>query len=313
MTSAEGEWTFPDTLKGHGYAFNKEGQLRKLDAVTGQPGDEPFEFNVSQDQSYNQKRYEALGDAITEHVYGLLETELELKKVPVPKDAAIKESAVIFVSSDLFSNPERLLVLIPGSGVVKSGQWARSLIINDSLKSGTQIPFIKRARELGYAILVMNPNDNERIVNGTVVKLKESQNAEKHVDYVWKHYVQDMNPKHVAVIAHSYGGFLTVQLAGRYLSHFQRRVFAIAFTDSVHNVRIQKVKSEVMEYLRKVARNWVAHDSPLDTPVPGPGVPDIPRVSAGHTQHGMTSWSSFESVFKFLQERYNALVGKEDL
>ncbi|KAJ4445740.1 hypothetical protein ANN_12425 [Periplaneta americana] len=76
MTSAEGEWTFPDTLKGHGYAFNKagcgimyclvlslaEGQLRKLDAVTGQPGDEPFEFNVSQDQSYNQKRYEALGD-----------------------------------------------------------------------------------------------------------------------------------------------------------------------------------------------------------------------------------------------------------
>ena len=34
------------------------------------------------------------------------------------------------------------------------------MIINDSLDSGTQIPFIKRGQKEGYGILVMNTNDN---------------------------------------------------------------------------------------------------------------------------------------------------------
>jgi hypothetical protein len=34
---------------------------------------------------------------------------------------------------------------------------------------------------------------------------------------------------------------------------------------------------------------------------------------SGHTRHEMTSWSSYESVFTFLQERYSALANKEEL
>lgn len=34
------------------------------------------------------------------------------------------------------------------------------LIINDSLKSGTQLPFIKRAVEAGYGVIVFNTNEN---------------------------------------------------------------------------------------------------------------------------------------------------------
>jgi hypothetical protein len=48
------------------------------------------------------------------------------------------------------------------------------LIINDSLQSGSQIPFIKRARELGYAVIVMNPNDNVKVIDGKKIKLKVS-------------------------------------------------------------------------------------------------------------------------------------------
>jgi hypothetical protein len=39
-----------------------DGQLRKIDPNTGEPGNEPFEFHVTENQDYNQKRYEALGD-----------------------------------------------------------------------------------------------------------------------------------------------------------------------------------------------------------------------------------------------------------
>jgi fructose-specific component phosphotransferase system IIB-like protein len=313
MTSTEEGRSFPDTLEGFGYTFNTEGQLRKIDPNTGKPGNEPFEFHVSENQDYNQKRYEALGDVITEYVYGLLETEVGLQRMMVPHQGAVQKSAVIFVSSDALSKPDVLLVLIPGSGVVKSGQWARSLIINDSLQSGSQIPFIKRARELGYAVIVMNPNENTKVINGKKINIVNSSNATEHADYVWKHYVKEGTPKHIAVIAHSYGGFLTVDLATRYFSHFHSNVFAIALTDSVHNLKMQNVPSRVAGYLQKVSRNWASHNSPLDTPLPNVMDGNIPRVSAGHTKHEMTSWSSFESVFTFIEEQYAASTKKEEL
>ena len=41
-----------------------------------------------------------------------------------------------------------------------------SLIINDCLETGTQLPYIRKARSLGYGVIVMNTNDNYRIHNG---------------------------------------------------------------------------------------------------------------------------------------------------
>lgn len=52
------------------------------------------------------------------------------------------------MSEDAMTNPDKLMVLIHGSGVVRAGQWARRLIINEDLDSGTQIPYIKRAVEV---------------------------------------------------------------------------------------------------------------------------------------------------------------------
>lgn len=54
----------------------------------------------------------------------------------------------IYMSDDALSNPDKLLVLIQGSGVVRAGQWARRLIINEDLDSGTQIPFINKAAQV---------------------------------------------------------------------------------------------------------------------------------------------------------------------
>lgn len=60
--SSSGELCFPKTLEEFGYRFNDCGKLRKIDPKTGESTDSPFEFNISSDPSYNQKRYEALGE-----------------------------------------------------------------------------------------------------------------------------------------------------------------------------------------------------------------------------------------------------------
>ncbi|XP_037632585.1 cotranscriptional regulator FAM172A homolog isoform X2 [Sebastes umbrosus] len=156
MKKDEPPFTFPQTLEEFEYAFNEYGQLRHIN--TG----EPFVFNAREDlHRWNQKRYEALGEIITQYVYELLEKKCNMTKAILPVDATEDEpTSFMYLSPDALSNPSKLLVLIQGSGVVRAGQWARRLIINQDLDSGTQIPFITRAMEDGYGVMVLNPNEN---------------------------------------------------------------------------------------------------------------------------------------------------------
>ncbi|XP_064882567.1 cotranscriptional regulator ARB2A homolog isoform X3 [Oncorhynchus nerka] len=134
MKKDEPPLNFPKTLEEFEYAFNEQGRLRHT--TTG----EAYAFNAREDlHRWNQKRYEALGEV----------------------DATAEEPrSFIYLSADAMSNPAKLLVLIQGCGVVRAGQWARRLIINQDLDSGTQIPFITRAQEEGYGVMVLNPNEN---------------------------------------------------------------------------------------------------------------------------------------------------------
>lgn len=289
---------FPTTLEGFGYGFNENGKLRKLDPETGNTSNEPFEFNVSDDSDYNQKHYEAVGEVINHYVYSLLEKE-GLKRLPVPKNSKDSEELRTFVfASDDYLENEKLIVLIHGSGVVRAGQWARRLIINDNLNSGTQIPYVKRARELGYAVIVLNTNDNHRQMKGKQKEIKDSENPEKHMETVWKDYIKPSNVKHIAIIAHSYGGVCTVKFGMRNPEEVTSRVFAIALTDSVH-----VMPTRGADHLIKVAKNWVSSEKPLDASelsLSG----DIVRVSSGHSVHEMTSWSCMESLFNFINDQY---------
>ncbi|XP_015518127.1 FAM172 family protein homolog CG10038 isoform X1 [Neodiprion pinetum] len=300
---------FPTTLKDFGYAFDEGGKLRKLDQSTGLTTDGGFEFNVTEDHAYNQKRYEALGQVIDLHIYDLLEKE-GLKKLFVPKEASSKApelKSFIFVSEDALLN-DKLMILIHGSGVVRAGQWARRLIINDNLETGTQLPYIRKARELGYAVMVLNTNDNFRTVNGKPTEIPGSKDPHSHVETVWKQYIEPSNAKHVAIVAHSYGGVCVVKLAVDHAEEFRRRVFAVGLTDSVHMITSAKDTKHIL----KVARNWVSSEKPLDTPERSPDG-DIERCSAGHAIHEMTSYSCMESLFQFVEERFNEARGKSDL
>ncbi|XP_045500939.1 FAM172 family protein homolog CG10038 [Colias croceus] len=280
------------TMQELGYGFNADGQLRKL-GPDGVVGDEPFEFNISNDHQECQSHYEVLGAAVTEHIYQLLEDTENLSKLPVPKGTSSENGTFVFVSKD-YDQKDTILVLIQGTGAVRAGQWARSLIINENLDKGTQIPYIQEAVNRDFGILVMNPNDTHRAGK----KIPNSSSSEEHATYVWKTYIADSKAKNVVIIAHSYGGLLTVMLSQKFKSDFENRVKAVAFTDSVHSFSGAKIS----DALKKVAINWIATSSPLDTPMKTPEF-DITRLSAGHPQHEMTSYACMSSVFKFIDKK----------
>jgi len=124
-------------------------------------------------------RYEAIGSLVDKIVYSLLESLAGLKRIPLSQSGA-------FVFADFdgkLADGEKLLVLIHGSGVVRAGQWARRLIINDGLEEGTQLPYIKRATESGYKVLVTNTNlnkdQNGAEMEGSATPLEHSRTAWK--------------------------------------------------------------------------------------------------------------------------------------
>ncbi|XP_069137749.1 cotranscriptional regulator ARB2A-like [Argopecten irradians] len=80
MSTKKGkDYNFPDTLAEFGYGFNDEGQLRHLET------DEAYQFQVREnDLEYNQRRYEALGEVITNMVYSMMEKDAGLERVSLP-------------------------------------------------------------------------------------------------------------------------------------------------------------------------------------------------------------------------------------
>ncbi|CRL02422.1 CLUMA_CG015132, isoform A [Clunio marinus] len=217
------------TLKDFGYGFNSEGKLRQLDVESGEITDLPFVFEVSSSRAENQRHYEALGDAITEYVYELMDKN-GMHRIYLPENQPEPKATFIFSSKKELKDVDKLMVIIHGSGVVRAGQWARSLIINHSLDSGSILPYIKKAQEQGYEIVVTNTNDNHR--DGKIIQ--DSGSPDEHAKTVWRKIVQPANAKSIAVVAHSYGGHISNVLSKMFKEDFDSKVFAVALTDSVH-------------------------------------------------------------------------------
>lgn len=277
------------TLKDFGYGF-KEGKLRQLDE-DGNITDKPFNFQVSSSHSENQANYEALGEVINEYVYELLE-ENGMHRLYIPDNVDKEEATFIFSSLPELKDIDKLMIIIHGSGVVRAGQWARSLIINDSINSGTVLPYIKKARDDGFEVIVTNTNDNSR--NGKWIE--GSSSPEVHAETVWKKFVQPSNAKKIAIVGHSYGGIVIAQLAQKFKTDFDEKVFAVAFTDSVHGRGLTK---RVID----IGVNFVTSNKPLNTVLQSRNG-DMELRSAGHHKHEMTSWSCIEALFNFIKEKY---------
>lgn len=291
---------FPKTLEEFNYEFDKDGKLQDRETK------EPFKFVVDPDNhKYNQKRYEALGNIITDYVYKLLD-DRNLKRVTIPVDADPAEPTSFFYMSEDALEKDNLLILIHGNGVVRAGQWARRLIINDCLDSGTQLPFIEWGIKEGYGVIVANTNYNKANDKKDGEEIRCSGSPEEHMECVWENFVKKSKAGAIGIVAHSYGGVVTLDLASNHIDEFSKRVFAIALTDSVHSFSHQNGDENVIQFYTERAKNWVSCLDELDTEIETYS-DYCPTVAAGTDKHEYTSYSSMNSIFKFLSEKYKQM------
>ncbi|XP_078473314.1 cotranscriptional regulator ARB2A homolog [Lampetra planeri] len=289
------------TTTEFGYKFNEDGQLRNIE------DGKRFQFNFYNNKARDQRRYEALGEVITEYVYELLVKKYGLEKHYVPVDAinGNEPFSFIFMSPGALQQ-EKLLLLVHGTRVVRAGQWARRLIINDCLDSGTQMPYIWQAMEEGYGVVVLNPNDNridgerlERERNRMETSKKDNESPEKHIEYVWQRFVEQSRATRVFLVAHSCGGQDFVNVASSYPAVLGR-LSAVALTASRH--RLPQKNKTMLEWFQKNSVNWVASSEALDTRIHGHGDAYV-ELSAGTKKHGMTSWCALQSIFTYFDNK----------
>lgn len=293
-----------NSLEEYGYKFHN-GKLLSIET------NELFKFDAYEDKDENQKRYESIGKLIDEAIYEKLESECHLNRVSVPIDAKKGEPTSFIFTSNNLSTADFLMIIIHGTGVVRAGQWSRKLIMNEGIEIGSQFEYIRRAQLAGYGVIVTNTNLNAcpsvRALrsNSNRRSIRGSETAEKHGCYVWEHFVRQNPAKHICIMAHSYGGAVVIEMANQYFQDFQKRVFAIALTDSPVSVYGRRVKKTVLKMLKKKTINWVVDTDQVDTDI---GEDDCCYLrSAGHTVHEWTSHTSINAIFKYFSAKRNEI------
>lgn len=261
-----------------GFYFTESGEF--LDESNSK-----FVFAVSDSHNENQARYEKIGDAVTEYIYKLMEEKFQLERIRIPVEIESSEPAsFVFASANFRESKKNKLVLINGSGAVRAGQWARSIIVNNNLYSGSMLPYIGWAKDNDFDILVLNTNESGS-------KMKGSEDPFDHAQTVWNNFLNGIHQKCVYIVAHSFGGVVVQKLIKKNLN-FDEIVSKIAFTDSVH---MGKVGSETTPCI-----NWVTSSKPVDTYLGG-GIGASKR-SAGCRDHPWTSHFAMDSIFSWFME-----------
>uniref|UniRef100_A0A8C5X683 Arb2 domain-containing protein n=1 Tax=Malurus cyaneus samueli TaxID=2593467 RepID=A0A8C5X683_9PASS len=252
------------------YDFNIKGELRHLDT------NESFVFNYYKNGlEQNHKRYEVLGHFITQYVYELLERVCMLQKVYIPTDATEDEPrSFFFMSKNALTSSSSLIILLQDKGVFCAGQWGRRTIVNEGLRHGTQIPFIKMALS----------------------------SPEEHTMYVWDHFIAKSAARNVAFIAHGYGGLVFVDLLVQRKCEVMNKVYSVAFIDSTHNMQHQSRHDlEIQEWIQQHCREWVSNSKPLNKTVGFLMRVSCPIFSAGTEKYDLAPSCCLQAIFKYLK------------
>jgi len=262
-----------------------------------------------------QRQYELLGDFVLLWIQKEMKNRYNFQEVWIPlcdESSSPEARNNIFVSQN-WKESKKLMVFIQGSGAVRPGVWARSLCINDSLRTGSMFPYFDKALAEDYGIIVLNPNLNVVSIEIWRVPIRGSESPQRHTLYVWDHFIMQSQAKDVVIVAHSFGGVCAMHLLKHRYEDVVSRVRAIALTDSVHFFSTAELDTnrKIFDFLQESCINWVASSEPLDTPIQDDNfyrISGCPLRSAGHSVHEYTSASAINSVFVFFKEKCRQTV-----
>lgn len=263
------------------YFFTEDGHLHHRDTQ------KPYKFLFKLDDVHGTVReHVALCRYITQHVCGILENKFNLVKVHLDKGT---QAGFVYTSPGALHHRGTLMVLIQDRGTVSCGVWSWKAVAHEGLERGSQIPYVRWALEESCAVLLMNPNEG-------------GQSAEEHVRLVWEHLVSRSVAERITVVTHGYGGLAFVHLLCHRLEAVRKRVWAVAFIDSSHNLWHQPLGASGRDWLKGHSRTWVLNAKPTNRQV-GSFKAGCRLMSAGTQCHDTAPAVCMEAVFRFFAKQ----------
>uniref|UniRef100_A0A0K0CTP0 Alpha/beta hydrolase n=1 Tax=Angiostrongylus cantonensis TaxID=6313 RepID=A0A0K0CTP0_ANGCA len=225
------------TLKDLGYRFDENGEFRKI-SDNGR-----FVFT-------NQEDYEKLGNVMTTELYSILVNQCGLERLKSKMNTKICANTgvlstlpVIFATSPLYFLSFTAVVQYDlGNGL---GEANLRLILNEGLNVGSQIPYIQRAHNNDWGVILCNTNTDENF----------REYPRQHLRAVYDQLLSGTSIQRILVVAHSRGG-QDFAYAFPYFKNDERFV-VVSLTDSLHF----KMPDGSSEAKGPVFINWTADSS----------------------------------------------------
>mmetsp|Transcript_15052 Transcript_15052/g.26777 ORF Transcript_15052/g.26777 Transcript_15052/m.26777 type:complete len:247 (-) Transcript_15052:24-764(-) len=175
-----------------------------------------------------------------------------------------------------------VLVIVPGADA-QPGLWSTpDLCRREGIDSGSCMPFVRRARSLGWGVLLL-------------------QNRDSDISAAWTDILEN-STRPVFFVAHSQGGCALVSFLEQKLEDvLSGRILAVAFCDSVHRAMSAKLAAA----LRGRCINWVISAKAVGERWPKRGISNYAGcelLSAGTSKHALTPSAAMESIIEFLRQ-----------
>ncbi|KAG0219756.1 hypothetical protein BGX33_001073 [Mortierella sp. NVP41] len=245
-----------------------------------------------------ERYYEFVHGKIQKIIHERLMTEYKFVRLAIPWDPnpSVRAKGIrhpdcphVFVTPDVWYNP-KLLVIVQGLGQVAPGQWARKLFTNGhkgQFDYASQLPYIERAKYLGWAIVLCDPN-----------RVGDARYRSKHVQRVWEDLVRPAKANCVMFVGFSAGTWATLDLFDSNRIEFKSRVKAVVLLDGATGN--ERYRQDDSVWLFKRTRSI----RQIGTGVPRNGEEVRTR------DHDSVPGMAVGRVFEFLEDRLNRFIAR---
>jgi len=183
---------------------------------------------------------------------------MKIQMLPLDSDDSSGRKVPIFVSDDLPTNKDKLLVIVPDSAY-DFGIWSYRVLEDDTVEAGSMASTVKNAQAAGFSVVITNVSQNiwsphhdpPRAVTYTSWKAtaKKTPNIDEvrnrvplnetagaHVKYVMDNVVGKLAPKEAQVymLAAGFGALGAVEYFNNTYREWKERLQAIVFCETPH-------------------------------------------------------------------------------
>jgi hypothetical protein len=151
---------------------------------------------------------------IQRYVQARIMSDFGFVAVPIPDEDA-QAATSILVSPD-WQTAKKMLIIIQNASGSLMGIFSRSLCLDKGLSKGSMLGYIQRARDSGYAVMILRPNTNTVMTEDTPPKklyIQGAETPEAHAMFVWENIIPKAESvQHIVLLGYGNGASLCKDL-----------------------------------------------------------------------------------------------------